>query len=1513
MTALKCRYSRFYALTLVFILIFQAGLAISPGDTLPPPAFSHSSGFYPFPVGLVLSTRIPGVNIYYTLDGSEPDPANFNGSTFRYKNTWPQRSGQPKGTFLYDSFKSEVYTSFITIAEKYNTPDRLARKASSYHNPPYYFPDNPVMKGTVVRAMAVRAGYTSSPVVTHTYFIFDRSRYRLPVISITTGEKHLFDYDSGIYTPGASFDRWRDNNTSDAGGHSGANYKMRGADWEIPANFTFWDAGSKVPDLNQTVGIRIHGGYSRAHPMKSLRIYARSDYGKSTLEFPFFPEQPYNEYKRLVLRNSGNDFGNSFFRDALIHEVCRELNFDTQAYRPAVLFLNGEYWGIHNIRERYDRHYIERVYGVRQGDLDLLSHRNSAREGDNRHYNETIGYIQANGLQAEEHYNYIKTLIDTENFIDYQIANIYSANTDWPGNNIDFWRKRAEFQSSTPYGHDGRWRWMAFDMDFGFGIWGKSPAENVMEFATKAGGTDWPNPDWSTFLLRSFLENESFRAEFVNRFAGLLNTSFRPERVNYLIDKFYNVLKPEFPEHISRWKSPSSMTRWDSEVNTMRNYVTQRPAHQWGHLMGYFDLDTVSVTLNVSSPDRGYIRVNDIDITPSTPGVSQDPYPWKGTYFSGVPVTYGAVPLEGYRFSHWEGSSSETPAFTADPSEASIITAHFVPAPKMDLIHLWHFNELPGDDQLQSVATDYSAAEPGELSYPGEGPGFMDRVDDGTGVNPGEGLEPGSGLRVRNPSHTRELVFSVPSTGFDSLELSYATRRTPSGAWNQAVYVSADGGGSWSQAGETIVVSEDWQRVILDLSGFPELDNNAGMQVRILFGGETAPGESGNNRFDNIMLRGRFLYEHASYYNKPAGSLNETSSWGREPDGSGPEPGSFDTPGAVYHILNGEEVSLSGNWSVSGILSRVVLGGTEPVTFTIPSGYGFAGPMDIKDDATLVLQNVQVPELKEVSPLSMVVFRQNQQATVPARNWGSLHFSGGQKVFSGTYLVQGNFTAQDAGLLFTAPTSVTLKGDLGYTGNVTTHDPQNLNILATGPADQLFWAEEGNLIDSYNFYAEKTEGTLVIAAGLHARNNLRLEFSGSSLFTDGGHTLQLGDDLRIRGGEKNFDLTGTLLLSSSSGTNDMEITGVPLHNLVIDTEGDARVDFSDAAPVIRINNDMTIRSRSSRPVRLRDKHFSIMGNLLLDVENPGQVGKGQSVLSFIGESLQILENRGYGGTGLLHGMVVNGGGIQVKGNVTVDSLIRFENGMVLTGHGNLLKLGPNGTIAQPSPHSFVIGPMGIYNDRRESTTMEFPVGKQNGLRKVVLKAEHENENPRLYTAEFFDQAPPAYALGAGVSGILENQGYYKIETDGEEDIRNLYISLSYDGEPYPADSITIAREKEGEWVSIGSEPVTGLQKMIRSTAGFDKVGTFTLARKKDSPVSSGLIERIFNVYPNPVSSGGTIYLPEIMDVTLVSSPGIAVLSANNVNTLSLVGIPPGIYILKNRHGWHARIIITGRP
>ncbi len=1524
----KCRVSgtgiRKMTVFLLFFVLLHSQTLADTYPPLPPPVFSHTSGFYSAPFGLILSTDVPAANIYYTIDGSEPDPGNLSGSTYTYKNTWVEQPGQEPGQLLTGFYRTHTYEDPIFILNRRFEEDRITNKASSYHNPPYYFPDAPVVKGTVVRAITARAGDTPSPVVSHTYFIMDRNRYDLPVIAISTGEQNLFDYNKGIYTPGKVFDNWRENNPDrNADGGRPGNYHQRGRDWEHPASFTFWDSGSPKPELNQEVGIRIHGGWSRAQPMKSLRIYARSDYGNSRLEYPFFPDQDYDTYKRLILRNSGNDNPNTLFRDALIQRVCREMSFDTQAYRPVIVFLNGEYWGIHNIRERYDKHYIKRVYDIDEEDLDLLTGNAWRKEGNNHHYVETIEYIEANGLQEDIHYEYIQTRIDTDNFIDYQIANIYSANTDWPSNNIDFFRKRTDsYQPYTPHGHDGRWRWMAFDMDFGFGIWGKSPNENVLEFATATDGPGWPNPPWSTFLLRSFLENEEFRTEFLNRFADLLNSAFLPERVTALIDEYQQVLEPSFQEHINRWKRPTSIdglwewNSWYNQINMMRTFANQRDQYQWGHLIDYFGRDTVPVILDVSDPEHGYIRVNSVDIRPGSPGVGENAYPWRGKYFSGIPVEIEAVAKEGYIFSHWEGKGNgENPVVMTFDEEAGVLTAHFVPAAEKELVHYWHFNDLPDDDSLLIVTSDYSAGNRGEITYPGDGLGYMDMVEDGTNINLQMSQQPLQGLRVRNPSDTREMIIHASSQAHESLVLSFAVRRTANGAYNQTLYASPDKGNTWTATGDTYVIDEEWQLVSTDLSGFPELNDNPDLQFRIVFGGENAGGTSGNNRFDNVSLEGEFIYETRSYYSKSEGGLDNLSTWGDNPDGSGISPDSFSEPGYTYHIRNRAEATIAGNWAVSGVSSGVILGdGTAPVVFTVPPAFAFSGRMKISDNATLVLQNSSLPVLEDISPNSTVVFEQNEMVVVPANSYGNLHLQNSMKLLAGNYSLAGDLRAEDVELSFVSPAELTIEGNLSYLGTVITTDPENVNIYAAGENDQLFLSENENRVDGYNIYLEKNKGTFTTATDIYARNNLRLEFSGDASFSDGGHVLRLDDDLRIRGNINRYDLTGTVLLTAETGTNDMEIINVPVHNLVIDVTGDARVDFNDASELVIINNDLTIKSSSSRPVRFRDKRFHIKGDLLLDISGPDQTEKGESRLVFNGNNQQFIDNEGYDGHGLLHSLVVNNeNGLTIReGSITFDGELSLKNGIVHTGNGNLLKLGPPGTVADASGQSYVIGPMGRYTENGELVSATFPVGKDNGIRPVILDLEIENGDPTLFIAEYFDELIPHLAEFEEKFDSVEDEGYYSIEAEGEPGITRASITLSYRDNAIPAEELTVAMRRNEEWIDLGAEFVTGQPKVIRSAVGFHQPGIFTLAGRKDIPNYSEEPGPLSGIYPNPVPLNGTVYLPERMDIRLIDMTGVTLMTRSNVDRVNLQGIPAGVYIITNPRGMASRIVVMNR-
>ncbi len=825
-------------------------------DILQPPAFSHPGGFYTSPFSLTLSTADPTVEIFYTLDGSLPDPANLGGQTYSFKNQYPQNPGDPFGPLLTDSYASFLYDQPLNIVDRSAEPDELTGKSSTFDRTPSYFPANPVFKGTVVRAQAFKPGALPSPVSTHTFFVSPDapSRYSLPVIALSIPENALFDYEAGIYVAGVDFDNWRAlYPDAPSGGGRPANWHRQ---TEYPAHIELIEQGDWQASFNQDIGFRLHGGWSRSFPIKSLRLYARSEYGDNTFAYPHFPDAPYKSYRRVILRNSGQDYNVTLFRDAAIQKTVAHLSFDTQAYRPFVVFINGEYWGVHNLRERYDGHYLNRVYGIDPENVDILENNRVVEEGDAVHYNETLAYITSNGLQANEHYEYIQTRIDIENYIDYQIAQIYASNFDWPQSNISYWRARtSDYEPNAAYGHDGRWRWLMFDTDRGFGWAGNNTiGENSLEWASRDG-------HWSTFLFRNLLENDTFKDAFITRFADLLNTTFLPSRVVSIIQELRQPLVPEMEEHIARWSRPATLTQWNSNVTVMVNFANQRPVHQRQHLRDKFALTgEFALTLDVSNPEHGYVRINTIEILSSTPGVAAQPYPWTGLYFQGVPVELEAIPLPGYRFAGWLGLPDGTPALTTqtfNEETAVSLTALFTPDDTIEpqLIHYWHFNDLP-TGTLVSVPADSSLLGNAAITYPGSGAGYMDRVNEGTTLNAQPDTPAGYALRVRNPADSRELLLTLPTTGHEQINLSYATNRTSNGAQEQTLYYRSNPSSDWLEVIPAIEIAETFQLVTFDFSAISAANNNPEFAVRILFGGANASGGSGNNRFDNVLLEG---------------------------------------------------------------------------------------------------------------------------------------------------------------------------------------------------------------------------------------------------------------------------------------------------------------------------------------------------------------------------------------------------------------------------------------------------------------------------------------------------------------------------------------------------------------------------------------------------------------------------------------------------------------------------------
>lgn len=499
----------------------------------------------------------------------------------------------------------------------------------------------------VVKARIIRKGLLPGPVVTNSYIIYNNNN--LPVVSLSMNPADLWDYYNGIYVDGPGWDAPEP--------HKGANYWK---EWEKACHFELMESsGAKVTEVD--AGVSIFGNYSRMNAQKSLAIYCRKAYGYDEIEYKLFNERPYKKYKNIVLRNSGNDWNNSMFRDGLIHGLTYGLNLDQQAYRPSILFLNGQYWGIQNIREKINEHMISQHHDVDPDNITMLENHGTVISGDATDYWAMFNFLENNSLATPTNYNKMLEWIDVSSFIDYWATQIYVRNHDWPGNNLRYWKTNDA---------DGRWRWILYDTDFGMGTWKESPADNTLAFALEPNGPGWPNPSWSTLLFRRLIENPAFVKQFVNRFADLLNSNFKSENVIKAIDLKSGAIASEIDNHLRRWNG--SKDYWLGNVQYMKTFASTRSSYVRGHIRQQFNYQVAQlITANVDST-QGLIQLNSLLLRN---------YPWKGYYFPNVPVTLTAKPKVGYRFVKWTGviTGSSSATISVNPAANMLLTAVFEP------------------------------------------------------------------------------------------------------------------------------------------------------------------------------------------------------------------------------------------------------------------------------------------------------------------------------------------------------------------------------------------------------------------------------------------------------------------------------------------------------------------------------------------------------------------------------------------------------------------------------------------------------------------------------------------------------------------------------------------------------------------------------------------------------------------------------------------------------------------
>ncbi len=449
-----------------------------------------------------------------------------------------------------------------------------------------------------------------------------------------------------------------------------AHYRSRGATWERAIHLTYVTPEHQV-GFSQAAGLRIRGRGLQAQPKKSFWLYFRQEYGQARLDYPLFGDSEVRSFKRLVLDAAQAAGGTQSEADKTLrwtmleNQLTSELAQAMGGYAPrgqfVALFLNGQPWGIYNLRERLDDFFLQDHFNIQEADL---IENKQAQSGDLAQWDALMEFVQNNSLADPQNFAFVQTLVDVPNFTDYAILQMYTANDDWPQHLMVRARPRLA---------GGRWFWLSWDAARGYGATG-DPDFNAVEWATRSyplgqhEGGSWLD---STLLLRSLLQNDGYRAAFIGRATDLLNGVLSPDAVIARIDRNAAYLAADIHYEENRWPSPLG---WQSNIQAMREWAQARPAQMGHELMSKFDLPgTVMLEFGLPSEGRGYVVVNDWPLRQ---------LPWRGNYFSSGQVRVTAVPEAGYVFAGWNVAGlPTTPQITLTALVTGTLSPRFALAP----------------------------------------------------------------------------------------------------------------------------------------------------------------------------------------------------------------------------------------------------------------------------------------------------------------------------------------------------------------------------------------------------------------------------------------------------------------------------------------------------------------------------------------------------------------------------------------------------------------------------------------------------------------------------------------------------------------------------------------------------------------------------------------------------------------------------------------------------------------
>ena len=570
-------------------------------------SFSKNKTFYSENIEVELKANKEGAVIYYTTDGNDP----------------------------------------TTSSKKYKSPIKISAKTKA--------------NATTVKAIAVTPDETSE-ICLKSYVtaknIEERFDDETLIFVLSTDEYNLYDYYYGVATEGYKRDEYLNSDEYNGGEipyNAPANWFIGGRESERDMYVEVYTPdGEQI--ISQAAGARVVGGVSRAVEQKSWRLIARNVYsdGNGKFKYAFFSGATdaygnlLTRYDRITLRNNANDREFAAIRDELSMTLSSQAGFpDTQNVRPAAVFLNSEYYGFAWLHEAYSNDYLANNYGGNKDNFRIVGSKEQEVEGDDEQCVEDWNHlleVAESGLTNLNNYKEFKELVDVDNLLMYYAIQLYVDNKDWPGNNFKAWRYYPSENEVVESEYlDGRWRFLLFDAEYAWGLYGNGYRDNTLTNVLTGN-----HMQGDSVLLKAVLERSDLREKFANIICDLIGGSFSPENANNVIDELIEISDKECMYalengYTSTWAREETFADSRQQI---REFAEKRPTVMLNALSERFDYDKEYFTVSFNNPTgaEGYLNTQKL----RTSGILT------GSYFSDCKVPVSMNALDGYDFDYWE-------------------------------------------------------------------------------------------------------------------------------------------------------------------------------------------------------------------------------------------------------------------------------------------------------------------------------------------------------------------------------------------------------------------------------------------------------------------------------------------------------------------------------------------------------------------------------------------------------------------------------------------------------------------------------------------------------------------------------------------------------------------------------------------------------------------------------------------------------------------------------------------